>query len=231
MWIQGREITLHKVTCAAEVKTAERASGWRLSASSTPNNWGHKSSTEGRSGGHIIVSTRSTLCANWFYLLINNLWATSMDSSRLVFLNEFYRGGKLVKQTSDTAAGLRGTADPHCLPTWGPELFILDTRLVTISTQSTMVSKNTYSWAQAQTPCTMRLFHQSLWPRLFKESGKRGHWDQEHAGASPPGVLCRSPSPIISPEILQDAASSWKTELAEAAVKAWFCSSQSLPGT
>ena len=90
MWIQGREITLHKVTCAAEVKTAERASGWRLSASSTPNNWGHKSSTEGRSGGHIIVSTRSTLCANWFYLLINNLWATSMDSSRLVFLNEFY---------------------------------------------------------------------------------------------------------------------------------------------
>lgn len=75
-----------------------------------------------------------------------------MDSSRLVFLNEFYRGGKLVEQTSDTAAGLRGTADPHCLPTRGPALFILDARSVTISIQSTMVSKNPYSSAQAQTP-------------------------------------------------------------------------------
>lgn len=75
-----------------------------------------------------------------------------MDSSRPVLLNEFYRGGKLVEQTSDTAAGLRGTADPHCLCTKGPALFLLDATSVTISTQSTMVSENPYSWAQAHTP-------------------------------------------------------------------------------
>ena len=133
MWIQGREVTVHKVTGAAEVKAAERANSWRLSSSSTPNNWGQKSCAERRSGGHIIVSTKSTLCANWIYLLINNLWAISMDSSRPVLLNEFYRGGKLVEQTSDTATGLRGTADPHCLRTRGPAPFILDAMLVTIN--------------------------------------------------------------------------------------------------
>lgn len=57
-----------------------------------------------------------------------------------------------MEQTSDTAAGLRGTVDPHCLPTRGPAPFILDATSVTISTPSTMVSKNPYSWAHAQTP-------------------------------------------------------------------------------
>ena len=116
-----------------------------------------------------------------------------MDSSRPVLLNEFYRGGKLVEQTSDTAASLRGTADPHCLCTRGPAPFILRCHVGNYQLNQQWCVKIHILGHKHRPLCAMHLLHQILGARLSKESGKGGRWDQEHAGVSHPGLLCRRP--------------------------------------
>ena len=75
-------------------------------------------------------------------------------------------------RTTAPAAALRATADTHCLPHSRPALSILEAPSVAIVAHSAVVSKNPYSWAQAQTPLPCGpLVVRSCEP---EESGMRG---------------------------------------------------------